>query len=236
MKQFILALIASSCVLLNTAHAGKIVKWVDSNGVTQYGDKLPAEAAGRKNSEINERGIVVKQNNVKTNPPSDADIQQKLDRARKDKILTASYTSANEIDLARERSLEMDKAALTSLNAQKENVTARITRNNQTADGFKKRNKPLPANLESEFKEAVAQSTRIDKQVIERKLAMETTKKNYAADKERFIALKQASGATINEPAAEAASTVVSEPAKTSTPTSKVEASKELQRLQKEFQ
>ncbi len=216
MKQLILVLIASSCVFLNTAHAG-IVKWVDSNGVTHYGDKLPAEEAGRKNSEINTRGIVVKQNNIKADPASDADNQQKLEQARKDKILTASYTNANEIDLARERSLEMDKAALTSLSAQKENVTARITRNNQTAEGFKKRNKPLPANLESEFKEAVAQSARIDKQMTERKLAMETTKKNYAADKERFIALKQASGAPIPAPTTEASPAVVSESTKTGT-------------------
>jgi Domain of unknown function (DUF4124) len=217
MKKIIFVLIASSCVFLNTAHAGKIVKWVDSNGVTQYGDKLPPDQAGRKNSEMDVRGVVVKQNNVKTDPASDADNQQKLEQARKDKILIASYTNANEIDLARERSLEMDKAALTSLSAQKENVTARITRNNQTADGFKKRNKPLPANLESEFKDAVAQSARIDKQMTERKLAMETTKKNYAADKERFIALKQASGAPIPAPAAEAAPAVVSESSKTGT-------------------
>ncbi len=216
MKKVTFVLFACACLFLNTAHAGKIVKWVDSNGVTQYGDKLPAEQAGRKNSEINERGIVVKQNNVKADPTADANNQQKLEQARKDKILTASYTNANEIDLARERSLEMDKAALTSLTAQKENVTARIARNNQTVDNFKKRNKPLPANLESEFKEAVAQSARIDKQMGERKLAMEVTKKNYTADKERFIALKQASGAPIAEPAAEAAPTVVSD--KTSTP------------------
>ncbi len=204
MKQFILVLVASSCVFLNTAHAGKIVKWVDSNGVTQYGDKLPPEYAGRKNTEMDIRGVAVKQNNIKTDPASEADSQQKLEQARKDKILTASYTNANEIDLARERSLEMDKAALTSLSAQKENIAARIARNNQTVDGFKKRNKPLPVNLESEFKDTVAQSARLDKQMAERKLAMETTKKNFAADKERFIALKQAAGAPIPAPTAEA--------------------------------
>jgi Domain of unknown function (DUF4124) len=203
MKKFIILFIASYCLLLNNAHAGKIVKWVDSNGVTQYGDKLPPEYAGRKNSEINDRGVVVKQNNVKSDSVSDITNQQNLEQARKDKILLASYSNANEIDLARERSLEMDKAALTSLSAQKENITARIARNNQTVDSFKKRNKPLPVNLETEFKDAVAQSARIDKQMADRKLAMEVTKKSYAADKERFTALKQSSGAPIPAPAAE---------------------------------
>lgn len=183
---------------LNTVHAGKIVKWVDSNGVTQYGDKLPPEYAGRKNSEINDRGVTVKQNNIPTASVSEAENQQKVEQARKDKILLASYSNPNEIDLARERSLEMDKAALTSLTAQKENVTARIARNKETADGFKKRNKPLPTNLDTEFKDAIAQSVRIDKQIADRKLAMEVTKKNFAADKERYISLKQAAGAPVS--------------------------------------
>jgi hypothetical protein len=219
MKKNTFVLIASASLFfnitfLNIAHAGKIVKWVDSNGVTQYGDKLPPEYAGRKNSEINDRGVTVKQNNIQTSPISEAESQQKADQARKDKILLASYSNANEIDLARERSLEMDKAALTSLTAQKENITARIARNNQTVDGFKKRNKPLPVNLETEFKDAVAQSARIDKQMADRKLAMEITKKNYSADKERFIALKQAAGAPITS-STEVAPAVVSESTKT---------------------
>ena len=203
MKKFIFVLIASASFSFNTAHAGKIVKWVDSNGVTQYGDKLPPEYAGCKNSEMNDRGLVVKQRSVQTLPISEAETQLKTDQARKDKILIASYSNANEIDLARDRSLEMDKAALTSLTAQKDNITARIARNNQTVDGFKKRNKPLPVNLETEFKNAVAQSARIDKQMADRKLAMEVTKMKFAADKERFIALKQVAGAPIDAPKAE---------------------------------
>jgi Domain of unknown function (DUF4124) len=222
MKKITFVLIASTTLFLNIAnlnlaHAGKIVKWVDSNGVTQYGDKLPAEYAGRKNTEINDRGVVTKQNNLEIDPTSEADTQQKTEQARRDKILLASYSNANEIDLARDRSLEMDKAALTSLTAQKENITSRIVRNNQTVDAFKKRNKPLPVNLETEFKEAVAQSARIDKQMADRKLAMEITKKNYAADKERFIALKQVSGASIAAPTHEVTSSVVSESSKTGT-------------------
>lgn len=213
MKKIIFVLIASSTFMLNNAYAGKIVKWVDSNGVTQYGDKLPPEYAGRKNSEINERGVVVKQHNVQISPLSEAETQQKTDQARKDKILLASYSNANEIDLARDRSLEMDKAALTSLSAQKESITARIARNNQTVDSFKKRNKPLPINLETEFKDAVAQSARIDKQMVDRKLAMEVTKKNFTADKERYIALKQAAGTLT--PTVEATPAVVSESTKT---------------------
>ena len=170
----------------------KIVKWVDKQGVTHYGDRPPSFEESKSNIELNNRGLVVKKNDfaAKKTEVQDLEVQQKN---RKDSILLASYTNANEIDLARDRSLEMNKAALTSLASQKETITARITRNNTVADGFKKRNKPLPANLDKEFKDALAQSGRIDKQIADRKLEMEQTRKNYADDKARFIALKQPS-------------------------------------------
>lgn len=182
-----------STLLLSTQPASadtKIVKWVDSKGATHYGDKPPSFSESKSNVEMNKQGMVTKKNAVV--PPKDTaqDLMQQQQQ-RKDKILLDSYTNANEIDLARDRSLEMSKAALTSLASQKDNISAHITRNNQTADGFKKRNKALPANLDTEFKSAVAQSGRIDKQVTEHKLAMALTRKNYAEDKARYLILKQ---------------------------------------------
>jgi Domain of unknown function (DUF4124) len=39
------------------ANAEGIVKWKDSNGVTHYGDKLPAQEAGRTNTVLNKQGM-----------------------------------------------------------------------------------------------------------------------------------------------------------------------------------
>ena len=139
------------------------------------------------------------------------DLQQQQ-QDRKDKILLASYTNANEIDLARDRSLELNKAAMTSLASQNENVAARIARNATTADGFKQRNKPLPANLDKEFKDTLAQSSRIDKQLADRKLEMEQTRKNYADDKARFLMLKQPVDANPTAPAAVPVTSVAEAP------------------------
>ena len=173
------------------AHAdAKIVKWVDSKGVTHYGDRPPSFAESKSNVEMNKQGMVTKKN-AAVSPKDNAQDLVQQQQQRKDKILLDSYTNANEIDLARDRSLEMSKAALTSLASQKESIVARIARNNQTAEGFKKRSKALPANLDKEFKEAVAQSGRIDKQVVEHKLSMAQTRKSYAEDKARYLILKQ---------------------------------------------
>ena len=189
----------------------KIVKWVDKQGVTHYGDRPPSYEESKSNVELNNRGLIMKKNAPieHKNEAQDLQLQQ---QGRKDKILLASYTNANEIDLARDRSLELNKAAMTSLASQKENVAARIARNATTADGFKQRNKPLPANLDKEFKDTLAQSSRIDKQIADRKLEMEQTRKNYADDKARFLILKQPVEANPTAPAAVPVTSVAETP------------------------
>jgi hypothetical protein len=172
------------------AEGKKIVKWVDNKGVTQYGDKLPASEAGRNNAEMNAQGMVVKKN-VTTNNSNELQDQQKLDQERKDKILLASYTNAEEIDLAKERNLELDKAALQALSQQKINITNRTARNNKLADGFKAQKKPLPAYLIDELKLSKTEIANIDKQIVQRKSNMAATSARYTEEKLRFMALKQ---------------------------------------------
>jgi hypothetical protein len=134
--------------------------------------------------------MVLKKNIVAVNK-NEASDQQKLVQGRRDKILLASYTNADEIDLARDRNLQMDQAAVQALTQQKLSTENRTARNNKTAQSFRARNKPLPAYLVEELKQSKLESANIDSQLAQRKLNMETTRKHYAEDKERFIALKQ---------------------------------------------
>ena len=188
---FILGMVAAS----GAASADtRILKWVDKQGVTHYGDRPPSFEESKSNIEMNKQGMVTKKNAPAEQKNEVKDLQQQQ-QERKDKILLASYTNDNEIDLARDRSLEMNKAAMVSLALQKEGLTARIARNKVTTDGFKTRNKPLPANLDKEFKDAVTQSDRIDKQIADRKLEMEQNRKNYAEDKARYLVLRQPNAA-----------------------------------------
>jgi hypothetical protein len=183
----------------------KIVKWVDSKGVTQYGDKLPASEAGRSNAEMNTQGMVIKRN-VITNKSADLQDQQKLEQERKDKILLASYTNAEEIDLAKERNLQLDKAALQALSQQKINVTNRIANTTKMAEGIKARKKPVPAHLTDELKLSKSEIANIDKQMTQRKSNMATTNARYTEEKTRFLALKQSTTQVAPEDSASDAS------------------------------
>ena len=192
MRKVSMIIIFSLLTMSNIANAEgkKIVKWVDSKGVTQYGDKMPASEAGRNSAEMNTQGIIVKKN-IAADKSNDLQDQQKLAQERKDKILLASYTKAEEIDLAKERNLELDKASLQALGQQKINVANRAARNNKLAENLKARNKPLPAYLSDELKLSKTEITNIDKQLAQRKLSMAATSARYTEEKARFIALKQ---------------------------------------------
>lgn len=43
-----LALVVAAALGMGTAHADKVYKWVDANGVTHYGEKAPKEAEAAK--------------------------------------------------------------------------------------------------------------------------------------------------------------------------------------------
>lgn len=95
----------------HAAHAGNIVKWVDSNGVVHYGDSLPTKAAGKGNSVLNKDGVIVKRN--QKYQVRNADLEAKnAEQMRKDIALLASYSSVEEIDLALKRNLSTEKNVL----------------------------------------------------------------------------------------------------------------------------
>ncbi len=175
------------------ADVNTIVKWVDSNGVTHYGDKLPSQEAGRNNIEMRNNGVVIKQNiraDKKTEILDQQKEEDKLAQERADKVLLASYTKPEEIDLACERNLQMDYAALQSLSQNKQNAVNRMTLNKKMAQGFQAKDKPLPAKLSEELKQSQLELASINKQIAQRKQNVDATRKRYTEEKNRFIALK----------------------------------------------
>src|SRR5690606_10272736 len=97
-------------------HAGdtKIHKWVDEKGVTHYGDKMPAKDVHRDNSVLNNQGVTIKRNQVGQNNNNELDASL-IEQGRRDRALRGSYTHAEEIDLAKDRSLQMDQVSIQAL-------------------------------------------------------------------------------------------------------------------------
>lgn len=207
-----LSLCALLC-LVQLAHAentSRIVKWKDEKGVTHYGDKIPPQYADRENSLINRQGVTVKHNKP-ANYQEQAQDLARLEQDKKDKALLGAFTNADEIDLARDRNIQLDLIALENLNQDKSLSQKQFAENKKLADGFIKRKKPIPADLNADLTENRAEVIKIDQRIIERKQVIENTRKRFDEDKKRYLELKN--HAAPSAPASPTAPTVSEKPA-----------------------
>ena len=169
--------------------ASKIVKWKDDKGVTHYGDSVPTQYANRESTEISKQGITVKRFKP-INVQDQVMDAAKQEQDKKDKALISAFTNANEIDLARDRNLQLDIVAVESLQLQKINSVKKLAENQSYANRFIKKNKAIPADLSADIKNNQAEVAKQEQQINERKAEMEKTRKRFNDDKLRFVALK----------------------------------------------
>lgn len=94
-----------------TKWGGKTYKWVDENGITHYGDSVPAESAPQGRSELNYQGVEVKQVPKQlTGTEAEKAQQIALERAKSrqhDSFLLTTYTSAKDIEQLRDERLAL---------------------------------------------------------------------------------------------------------------------------------
>ena len=91
--------------------------WLDYEGVRHYGDKIPAEYAYKPKSVINEHGVVVGHiDGKKTDEQVEAErvakeqAMQKELQMRADRALLATYQNVDEIEMHRDRRIELFQA------------------------------------------------------------------------------------------------------------------------------
>ncbi len=115
-KLFAITLI-SLLPLAALAQSNEYFKWVDKDGVTHYGDSIPAEYAELPKQVVNDHGVTVDElEGKKTEEQLEQErVENELRVARElqkraDQALLATYLSVDEIRLHRDRRVEMSKA------------------------------------------------------------------------------------------------------------------------------
>lgn len=168
---------------------GKIIKWVDEKGITHYGDKIPAQDSGRKNTELNSQGVTLRQNDPSKKLINSQD-SVSIEQARRDHALLASYNNESDIDVARDRNLELDEIAVQALNQRMKSVVKKLSIHQKSAEAFKSRKKPLPIELVQDLNENQSEISKVNKLIVQRKQSMQETRKRYAAEKQRYLELR----------------------------------------------
>ena len=167
-SRLLVALIAG--LTFSAPVAAKLYKWVDSEGVTHYGETVPPEFANKDRAELNKAGRVIKKESPLTpeerrakkgaDEKKRADEKAAIEKQRYDLTLTSTYSNTKEIDLARGRSLQQVDARIDSINSQLKISTGNLTGLQNEADGYTKANKPIPASVQEDLLES---QTRLDK-------------------------------------------------------------------------
>jgi hypothetical protein len=88
-----------------------LYKWVDSDGVTHYGDRVPPEYATQEQHVMNARGIEISHLDAQKPPEQMAAEEQKRQEAEqrqiRDKNLLSTYSSIQEIERLRDQRLTL---------------------------------------------------------------------------------------------------------------------------------
>jgi hypothetical protein len=202
----VLALVTAAALLSLSGHArAALYKWVDEHGEVHYSDKVPPEAVNKGNVELNKQAIPIKKTEAALTPEqlkaraAEDERQRVLSKQqeeinRRDRALLASYTSENEIDLARSRAMQTIDNVMQSAQA----YSAQLVKRRETVAAKKaEAGDKAPANLERELEMLNGEIERQSDLIAQKKREAATVTAKYDADKARWRELVTAKAAIV---------------------------------------
>ena len=113
-------LLASPGFAAGASNGRTLYKWVDEQGVTHYGDRIPPEYAGQEQHVMNSQGIEIRRLEAQKSPEAMAAEDQKRAEAEqsknRDRNLLNTYASVQEIERLRDQRVTLlsDQIKVTS--------------------------------------------------------------------------------------------------------------------------
>ena len=187
--------IAIALVLPAQAQQGnaRMYKCVDAAGKVYYSDKLNPDCA--QGSELNRQGVVMPKKKV-ANPAQRSkddvgvDSKDSQHQERRDRALMATYTTEEEIDAARDRSLAIPAQATKTVESKLDKINGQLTELKKQADALAAQKKPLPPRLLEDVNASQKELARLEADLAQRKAQSDSIRAKFEADKLRFRELK----------------------------------------------
>jgi len=181
-----LVVAAAMLTLFSFGVEAKLYKWVDSKGVTQYGEVIPPEYADKNRVQFDDKGREIKKQEKGPAAKAAVKTPEELEQERRDQALLGTFSTENEIDLARDRNLQQ-------VNAHINGVTMRIKSAQEDLDGYQKEKeamvkagKPVNGILQEQIDDATAKLAKLQAELTKTQAEAAATKARYDADKQRF--------------------------------------------------
>ena len=185
------------------AQSAKIVCWKDSAGkVIGCGDKLPPEFQGSATKELDSRGVTRRQTESVEEAPRRRQREQEAARVkaeeerksivqrRQDTALLETYSNEKEIDVKRDRDLQVLDLQLEQMTMALKNTTQRYNDARTRADLIDKNKKPLPPTLKEELARLSSEKERFEQSIAAKHREKEELRARYAEYRKRYTELR----------------------------------------------
>ena len=213
-SQRVISLLIVGLLATSVAHGqGKMVCWKDKAGkVVGCGDKVPPEYQDNATNELNKRGVTVKQSDAALTPEQkkaqqaeldrkQADEQLKVEERRKDKALLETFGSDNEIDLKRDREVQLLESNIETLQSNLKNANDRQANSLARIEQARKTKQPVAQSAQDEFDRVEADKKKIQNQIAQKRKEISELTQKYGEMKKRFIELKGSPTSAAKSPA-----------------------------------
>jgi hypothetical protein len=181
--------------------AERTFKWVDDAGNIHFGDRVPPRYANREREEINEQGRTVKVHAAAKTPEQKAELRRlaeievaEKERARKrtvhDRSLLATYSSEDDMLLARDGKISSIDALIQLTNSRIERSRKRLLALETEAAEFERSGKPVPKILQNQITTARAQTKENEAFVIAKEQEKQTIIEQFSVNIARYRELK----------------------------------------------
>jgi len=190
MRKILLSLVLTTLApMVVSAEEAKVYRWVDADGLTHYGDSIPAQYAEFPKDVLNDRGVKVQHLEGRKTPEQiEADrleterrVAKELQK-RADQALLATYLSVEEILMHRDRRVELFQAQSAVTELYLSNLGRRLDSLRNDASRYKPYSVISDAPM---IPDALAEDLRMTKKTIERH---ENNLKKFLAGEQQIIA------------------------------------------------
>lgn len=178
-------------------------RWVDSKGKVHYGDVMPQQQSGLGHQELDRQGRVVREaprtlltpeeqrRRVEEATARTEHLRRVEEQQRRDRALLSTYADETEIDLARDRALELEQLTLNGLLARLGSSATRLSQANEQLARYRAARTLAPANVTQMRDEAQAELARVGEAIKLREKTMIDLRLRFDADKVRFQELME---------------------------------------------
>lgn len=200
---FVIALAALVAGGAQAQSKGKIICWKDKSGkVVGCGDTVPPEYQGSGTKELDKRGVMrgttesaedtaKRALQTKETERQKAEEKKRLEeQKRQDAALLNTFTDEKEIDLKRDRDLQVVNTQISQLRIAHKNAVDRLQDFKGRIQTAEKDKKPPSEYYKEEVARAEADKAKVEQGIAAKEKEKEDIRKRYADMRERYIFLR----------------------------------------------